>query len=344
MFPVSELLRWYDQTKRAMPWRDEVSPYRTWISEIMLQQTQVEVVRGYFARFLERFPTVHALAEAEERDVLQLWAGLGYYSRARNLHRAAKLAVAEHGGLPETREGWLQLPGVGRYTLGAVRSIAYGEPIALVDGNVLRVISRIAGLETTRGEKASDDKVWKIAEALHADDSRVRLRPGDFNQALMELGATVCSQASPTCALCPVRAACAAAKTAQPGKYPLPKKATAKRKVTLAAAWIERDGKVLLVERPRPGLWAGMWALPSVVIGKAKADEALLGLVSSLGGKRAKVGACLKTTARQLTHRDVVIALHEVRVTGTLAGRFVARDALASAGMPAAFLAAVPDA
>ncbi len=273
-FPVAELLRWYDRSKRAMPWRDDVSPYRTWISEIMLQQTQVEVVRGYFARFLVRFPDVYSLAAAEERDVLAHWAGLGYYSRARNLHRAAKLAVDQHGDLPATREGWLQLPGVGRYTLGAVRSIAYGEPIALVDGNVLRVVSRIAGLKTTRGEKASDDKVWKIAEALHADDPRVRLRPGDFNQALMELGATLCSQASPSCPSCPVRTACAAAKTRDPAKYPLPKKPAAKREVRIAAAWIERDGKVLLVERARPGLWAGMWALPSVAIGKTQAADA----------------------------------------------------------------------
>ena len=344
MFPVAELLRWYDGAKRSMPWRDEVSAYRTWISEIMLQQTQVDVVRGYFARFLARFPDVFALAKAEERDVLAQWAGLGYYSRARNLHRAAKLAVELHGGLPQTTEGWLELPGVGRYTLGAVRSIAYGEPIALVDGNVLRVVSRIAGLKTRRGEKTSDDRIWKIAEVLHADDSRVRLRPGDFNQALMELGATVCSQASPSCDVCPVRADCAAAKTRTPAKYPLPKKPTAKREVLLAAAWIERDGKVLLIERSRPGLWAGMWALPSVAVSDGQPANALRELVAGLGGTRTKIGPCLKTTSRQLTHRDVVSSLHEVRASGDLSGRFVARAALASAGMPSALLAALPDA
>ncbi|MCC6807995.1 MAG: A/G-specific adenine glycosylase [Deltaproteobacteria bacterium] len=319
-----------------MPWRHVVSPYRTWISEIMLQQTQVDAVRGYFARFVERFADVHALAAAEERDVLSLWAGLGYYSRARNLHRAARIAVKEHGGLPATRDGWRALPGVGRYTLGAVRSIAYGEPCALVDGNVLRVVSRIGGLKTRRGEKSSEDRIWAIAEALHADDPIVRARPGDFNQALMELGATVCTPA-PKCGECPVRAACAAAATKDPAKYPLAKAAVAKKRVRIAAAWIEQGGKVLLVERVRPGLWAGMWALPS-----ASSSEELASLLEEIGAKSVRVGAVLRKTARTLTHRQVEIVVHEVSASGALRGRFVPVAELGDAGMPSAFRAALP--
>ena len=202
------LLGWYDANKRAMPWRRTKDPYRIWLSEVMLQQTTVATVIGYFERFLERFPDVRALARADEAAVLRLWAGLGYYSRARNLHRAAKAVVEEHAGrFPRTLQGLRSLPGVGRYTAAAVASIAFGLPAELVDGNVIRVYARLFALRGDPRSPALQEKVWTLA-AEHLDHGR----PGDWNQALMELGATVCSPVGPECGRCPLSKSCLARK------------------------------------------------------------------------------------------------------------------------------------
>src|SRR5664279_4349503 len=192
------LLLWYVAYRRDLPWRRDADPYRVWVSEIMLQQTRVAAVLDHYARFLQRLPTVQALAAAREQSVLALWSGLGYYHRARRLHQAAKVIARERDGeFPRTAEAWRELPGIGRYTAAAIASIAFGEPVAVVDGNVERVIERLFG--GAEGKESA----WQHAEALLD-----RARPGDFNQAMMELGATVCTPRAPQCVLCPLYTWC----------------------------------------------------------------------------------------------------------------------------------------
>lgn len=193
----TSLLRWFDRYRRVMPWRDDTSAYKVWVSEIILQQTRVEQGTPYFYRFVERFPTVQRLAAAPQDDVLRLWQGLGYYSRARNLHAAAKAIVAL-GDFPKTAAEWKLLRGVGDYTANAIASIAFGEPVAAVDGNVLRVFTRFYGLHDDIANQQTHRKVRALAEELMPRD-----RPGDFNQALMELGALVCTPRNPLCNQCP---------------------------------------------------------------------------------------------------------------------------------------------
>lgn len=229
-------------------------PYRVWLSEIMLQQTTVAAVAPYFARFLERWPEVAALAAAPRDDVLSAWAGLGYYSRARNLHAAAQVLAAD--GFPETEEGWRKLPGVGAYTAAAIAAIAYELPANVVDGNVERVMARLRAVETPLPDAKPELKAL-AAELVTAN------RPGDWAQALMDLGATVCTPKSPKCDLCPWRSACAAFATGAPETYPR-RAAKAERPQRYGAAFrIQRDGQFWLVRRPDKGLLGGMAALPT---------------------------------------------------------------------------------
>jgi A/G-specific adenine glycosylase len=256
----SELLRWYDGNRRDLPWRKSSDPYRIWLSEIMLQQTRVAAVLDYYENFLERFPDVRALAAASEDVVLAAWSGLGYYRRARFLHRCAREIVAEYGGhFPKTSEALLTLPGIGRYTAAAVASIAFAEPVAVVDGNVERVTQRLTGVNLTAPQ------IWQQAQTLLDE-----LRPGDFNQAMMELGATVCLPRAPRCSMCPVRKWCATQ-----GELP---RAEARTRQTKREIWCALDwrinagtgsgdtggkGKVRLVQRPKNDtLMPGMWELP----------------------------------------------------------------------------------
>lgn len=241
------LLSWYDENRRDLPWRREPDPYRVWVSEIMLQQTRVAAVLDHYARWMERFPTVFELAKAREQTVLALWSGLGYYHRARRLHQAAKVIVRERGGqLPQTAEGWRELPGIGRYTAAAIASIAFCEPVAVVDGNVQRVLDRLLGRQESR------EVHWRRAEALLDLE-----RPGDFNQAMMELGATVCTPRAPQCLVCPLVSWCATRGTGDSEKRD-PRK---RRQVHYVFA--QRNGAVLLVQRPRDEKrMAGMWELP----------------------------------------------------------------------------------
>jgi len=264
--PWKRLLSWYRANRREMPWRGSRDPYAVWVSETMLQQTRIETVRGYFARFLARFPDVRALAAAETGEVLKLWEGLGYYSRARNLHAAARL-VAERGRFPETAAEWAALPGVGPYTAAAVASICSGEPAPVVDGNVARVAMRLRA--------APGDGRDAKARAAIADWLRPAVAesgaPGDFNQAVMELGETLCSPKAPKCLLCPLRAACRAAAAGDPERYPArrPPKALPVRRYV---AFVARDakGRTLLVRRPEEGLLGGLWELPMApVVGAA---------------------------------------------------------------------------
>lgn len=256
------LLAWYDRARRDLPWRTAPDPYRTWLSEVMLQQTRVEVVVGYYARFLARFPTLEALAEAPLDDVLALWSGLGYYRRARMLHAGARAVVAEHGGrLPSTRATLLEVPGIGPYTAGAILSIAYGRPEPLVDGNVERVLTRVMALPGDPRKGPLKAALWALAAASVPAD-----RPGDFNQALMELGATVCTPRAPRCDACPLASCCKARAEGTPSRYPELAPRAKARPVRLAAALVEDSrGRLLLLKRPDDGgLMAGLWELPTV--------------------------------------------------------------------------------
>jgi len=246
----AKLLAWYDTYARDLPWRKSQDPYRVWLSEIMLQQTRVAAVIGHYHEFLRRFPTVEKLAQARESSVLAAWSGLGYYRRARMLHAAAKVIVRERGGkFPETTKGLRELPGVGRYTAAAIASIAFGRAFAVVDGNVERVLQRFSGRQLV------GEEFWQAAEGLLD-----RERPGDFNQAIMELGATVCTPRAPACLTCPVVELCATR-----GEMPRGAQAARQKKREIHYALDCRDGAVLLVQRPHDeALMAGMWELPQV--------------------------------------------------------------------------------
>jgi A/G-specific adenine glycosylase len=241
------LLRWYDAHHRDLPWRRDTDPYRVWVSEIMLQQTRVAAVLDHYARWMQRFPTVQDLAKAREPSVLALWSGLGYYHRGRRLHQAAKVIVRERNGeFPLTAEGWRELPGIGRYTAAAIASIALGEPVAVVDGNVERVLGRMFGLS------GGGEGNWPSAGALLD-----RSRPGDFNQAMMELGATLCTPRAPRCLICPLYKWCESRGADAPKPQP------ARKRDQLHYALARRDGTVLLVQRAHDARrMAGMWELP----------------------------------------------------------------------------------
>jgi len=256
------LLAWYDCNARDLPWRRDRDPYRVWVSEIMLQQTRVAAVIEHYHEFLRRFPTVKKLAAAREASVLAAWSGLGYYRRARMLHAAAKVVARERGGkFPETPEGWRELPGIGRYTAAAIASIAFGEPVAVVDGNVERVLQRISG------KQMAGEQLWESA-ASFLD----RERPGDFNQAMMELGATVCTPRVPACLTCPVVEMCVTRGDLLGEPKGVPQK---KREIHYAFAC--RGDDVFLVQRARDeSLMAAMWELPEISRPKHRADPAFV--------------------------------------------------------------------
>jgi A/G-specific adenine glycosylase len=264
------LLAWYRANRRDLPWRRSRDPYAVWISEAMLQQTRVETVIPYWGRFLALFPDITRLAAAEPDAVLGAWAGLGYYSRARNLHRAAQRVVAEHGGrLPDTVEGLLELPGVGRYTAGAVASIAFDRPEPVVDGNVARVLVRLHGIRENPKQPAVAARLWELATDLARGPS-----PGDLNQALMELGALVCTPRTPRCPACPLRRRCAAHRDGDAEALPLRVRKAAPRAVEAVAALILRRGRVLAVRRPPRGLLGGLWELPGGELAPRELPEA----------------------------------------------------------------------
>ncbi|MDZ4768935.1 MAG: A/G-specific adenine glycosylase [Chloroflexota bacterium] len=263
----ADLLAWYDHERVALPWRGSRDPYRVWLSEIMLQQTQVETVKPYYARFLDAFPTVTALAAAPLDDVLKLWEGLGYYSRARHLHAAA-IAVAARGAFPNSVEGLLALPGVGRYTAGAIASIVYGVRAPVLDGNVIRVYTRLLDLPDDVTQKPTLDRLWTIADAwLPAD------RAGDYNQAVMDLGRLICTPRSPACGRCPLQRDCRAyANGTQEARPVKPAKAPTPHYDVTAGLITASDGRLLIAQRPLDGLLGGLWEFPG---GKQEPGESL---------------------------------------------------------------------
>ena len=276
---AAPLLRWFHSEKRALPWREEPTPYRVWVSEIMLQQTRVEAVKPYFERFVAALPDVRALARADENTLMKLWEGLGYYSRARHLQSAARLICSDHGGkIPARFDDLLTLPGIGRYTAGAVASIAFGERRPAVDGNVLRVIMRLLACPA---DILKESTKRAVEEALIA---RLPENAGDFNQALMELGALVClPRGAARCPSCPLERLCLAKEANLQAE--LPQKTPPKRRRTekLTIFLLSKNGKIALEKRPAQGLLAGLWGFPAMEghLKKKEAEEALqaIGLI-----------------------------------------------------------------
>ncbi|MBR3570340.1 MAG: A/G-specific adenine glycosylase [Oscillibacter sp.] len=327
------LLSWYRENARDLPWRHTREPYPIWVSEIMLQQTRVAAVVGYYARFLEAFPTVSALAEASEEELLSLWQGLGYYGRARNLHKAAKV-IAERGGFPDTYEDLLKLPGIGAYTAGAVASAAFGRRTPAVDGNVLRVMSR---LTDNRGDILSPTVRRGIESEVRAlfpeaeEDARI------FNQALMELGATLCGpNAAPQCECCPVAGYCLGRERGTAAELPVraPKKERRLERRTVFV--LLRGNRAALRKRPGRGLLAGLWEFPNVEgeLSEAEAAEAVASWGLSAADWRGQLSA-----KHVFTHIEWHMTGYALRVTGEDTQGFSWADAqeLQSYAIPSAF-------
>lgn len=296
------LLRWYDRTKRDLPWRicaagsAAPDPYHVLVSEAMLQQTQVASVVPYFHRFIARFPTLADLAGADEQEVLRLWQGLGYYSRARNLRKAAQTIITTHAGtLPRDVDRLLELPGVGRYTAGAVASIAFGQRSPILDGNVARVLCRIDKITADPRDKPTRDLLWHRAEAILP-----QRRLGDFNSALMELGAIVCTPRSPQCLLCPVRGHCEAFAAGIQEKIPKPRKAKTTPLLQRHVYCIRRGADWLIEQRPPTGRWAGMWQfITAEANGNGQSPQGLPASLLPLKKKARQIGEL----THALTHR-----------------------------------------
>ncbi len=316
---ATALLAWFAQHQRQLPWRNRPSPYAVLVSELMLQQTRVETVIDYFTRWMARWPTVDALAQASESDVLALWTGLGYYNRARNLHAAAKAVIAQHGGvMPRDAESLRQLPGLGPYTVGAVRSIAFGEPAALVDGNVARVLARWTAFAGDPNAPRGRTQVWQLAEAW-LDVPETRADPSSWNQALMELGATVCTPRSPRCATCPVATHCQANALGLQALIPPVRQKAAAQLVRAAYAVIvgevdlqsgvaDADPCVVLGRRPADVRWAGLWEPPGV-----EGLDCLDVLNARLRGMGLEPGSPLGPIVHILTHRRYEVLIVPVR-------------------------------
>ena len=262
----NNLLAWFETHRRELPWRETEDPYCIWVSEVMLQQTQVKKVLEYYQRFVSRFPDVESLAEAALQDLLKTWEGLGYYARARNLRKAAQVVVRDFDGeIPVDYAAFRQLPGVGDYIAAAVQSIAFNQPYAVVDGNVKRVLARLFLIETPINQSASA-KIFQEQADLLLDHTV----PGVFNQAMMELGATVCRPQSPTCIVCPVNAVCRGFQTARQAEFPVRQKPKPLPEYHLVAGVIHRGNRILITQRKSEGLLGGLWEFP---VGKIQAKE-----------------------------------------------------------------------
>jgi A/G-specific adenine glycosylase len=301
------LLAWYQRAQRALPWRKSKDPYRVWVSEVMLQQTTVKTVTPYYEAFLQRFPDVKALAAAKEEDVLAAWSGLGYYQRARNLHRGAKRLVERNGGrFPRTLEGALDRPGVGLYTASAVLSIAYGVPLPVVDGNVRRVLARLLGLRGAQWRR--EGPYYNVAQDLLAPGD-----PGAWNQAVMELGATVCAPRAPACPACPVRAHCVAFAQGLVDVLPEPRPRAKPVQVSVAAALVERAGRVLLVRRPEGKLMGRMWEVPQTSL-ESRGLSDLEPELATRHGLRVAAGPLLARVRHAITFRRIRVDVHAARL------------------------------
>lgn len=341
-FPLAQyaprLLEWFDAHGRHdLPWTQPRTPYRTWLSEVMLQQTQVATVIPYFQRFVDALPDLRSLADASGDEVHALWSGLGYYSRARNLHAAAKRCVDEHAGeLPRDFDALLALPGIGRSTAGAILAQAWGEPFAILDGNVKRVLARLHGIEGWPGSLAIEKRLWNVAERSLPPDP---VRMADYTQAQMDLGATLCTRARPRCGECPLGELCVAHRDGRTGELPFarPKKKIPQRET--AMVWLrDAHGRTLLQQRLARGIWASLWSLPEVDAGDIDAASA----IASRHGRIIHPPQGLPAIEHAFTHYrlrihpllfDGVAAKDRVRDNDGL--RWATRGELASLGIPA---------
>jgi A/G-specific adenine glycosylase len=304
---AARVIRWQKQHGRhGLPWQGTRDAYRVWLSEIMLQQTQVTAVIDYYHRFLARFPTIRALADAPADDVMQLWAGLGYYARARNLHRAAQTVVAEHGGMfPREFDAIHALPGIGRSTAAAISAFAFGERRAILDGNVKRVFARHFGVAGDVKSKAVEDALWALAE-----DELPRKDIEAYTQGLMDLGATLCVRSKPACLLCPVRATCVAHAEGRVGELPgkSPKRAVPHREIQMLV--LIASGEVLLEKRPQTGIWGGLWSLPEADVAADATEEAVKRF--AIKGRAARA---LATVEHGFTHYSLSIHPRQIAVS-----------------------------
>ena len=313
------LLAWFRRHKRNLPWRRTRDPYRIWLSEVMLQQTRVAAVLPYYRRFLRRFPNVRALARARADEVLKHWAGLGYYSRARNLHRAAREIVVRHGGsFPRQLRAALSLPGVGRYTARAVLSIAYGAPYAVLDGNVARVLARLDAIRGDLRDPQRWRQVGEMAQQLVAPAA-----PGNWNQAVMELGATLCTPRAPRCAACPISRWCRAYRLGTPEAFPGRRRKRAPVKVKIAAAvLLDSRGRTLLIKADSGqdgGLFSRLWQFPAVEVTGDAESELARHLRASLGLRTRGRGmgfVALPQARHSVTFYDIALLPFLVRVKG----------------------------
>ena len=321
--------------RHALPWQGTRDPYRVWLSEIMLQQTQVATVLGYYERFLQRFPDVRSLAAAPLDEVFALWSGLGYYSRARNLHRCAQAVVAEHGGrFPASSEALAQLPGIGRSTAAAIAAFCFGERVAILDGNVKRVLTRALGFDGDLAVAAQQRDLWAEATRLLPERGIE-----SYTQGLMDLGATLCLARSPQCPQCPVRRHCVAAREGTPERYPVKSRTLRRGRREHLWLWLRWRERLWLAQRPATGVWAGLWSLPEF-------DSAQAFTAASADWPGA--GEALPSFTHVLTHLDWT--LHPLRwtlpersssarvkaITDALAaGRWFGLDEALAAGLPA---------
>ena len=329
---TAPLMAWYDVHKRVLPWRGISDPYRIWVSEIMLQQTRVQAVLGYYARFMAELPDVRVLARVEEERLNKLWEGLGYYSRARNLHRTAQVLTEEYGGeFPHEREELLKLPGIGDYTACAIASIAFGAPEPAVDGNLLRVAARVGGI----AEDIMDAKVRRRFRTMLAE-SLDRERPGEWNQAMMDLGATVClSNGAPLCERCPARVICAAYQNGMTEQLPVRAAKKPRRAEERTVFLILRDGKIALHKRPDKGLLAGLWEFPNV---SGSLDEAGAAIALAQWGLTAEQISPAGAAKHVFTHVEWDMHGFLAEVRGSCDDFFWAdAAALQSAAIPSAF-------
>jgi A/G-specific adenine glycosylase len=305
------LLAWFREHQRDLPWRATRQAYPIWVSEVMLQQTQVATVVGYFRRFLVAFPSLEALAVADEQQVLKVWEGLGYYRRARDLHRAAKLLVSLHGGeIPDDPAALRQLPGFGRYTVGAVLSQAFGRRLPILEANSLRVLCRFFGVRDDPRASQTQRRLWQLAEAILP-----RAEVGDFNQALMELGALVCTPAAPRCDACPVARHCAARAAGLQEVIPLKPKSPRIEEVREVAVVVRRGRQMFLAQRGPEGRWANMWEFPHGPA-EGKIDEAANHYLRDALGFEAEIGPELLTVRHGVTRWRITLVCVEASYRG----------------------------
>jgi len=330
---AGRVIAWQARAGRHdLPWQNTRDPYRVWLSEVMLQQTQVATVRAYFARFVAELPTVATLAAASEDQVLGLWSGLGYYSRARNLHRCAKEVVSRHGGrFPERAELLQTLPGIGRSTAAAITSLCFGERVAILDANVRRVLTRVLGFDGDLASARSERELWSLAESLLPSEGQSAAMPR-YTQGMMDLGATVCLPKAPACEQCPVAADCRARAVGAPERYPVRSRKLRRTALSQWLLWLQRpDGAVWLERRPAPGVWAGLYSFPAFPDRQA--------LERAPGAWLPERAEDLPVVKHVLTHKDLY--LHVVRYRAAadaappLAGQWFTAAEWPGLGLPA---------